>query len=63
MISFKQPILNLHLHFRYNWDKKLRLYDVFVPLYKGKKIKEDEIIKDFGKGDCMQIFAQFEAFV
>lgn len=44
-------------------DKKLRLYDVFVPLYKGKEIKEDEIIKDFGKGDCMQIFAQFEAFV
>ena len=44
-------------------DKELKLWDIFVPTYKGKMIDEKEIIKEFGNGNCMQIFAQFECFL
>lgn len=38
-----------------------KLSDVFVPSFKGKRIAEDEIISDLGRGSLMRVFAQFEA--
>ena len=40
--------------------KDITLTDIFKPVYRGKELKEDEIVKNFGRGSVMRVFTQFE---
>ncbi len=40
--------------------ESLKLEDIFVPKYRGKKIEPYSIETDLGRGDVMRVFAQFE---
>ena len=40
--------------------KGITLTDIFKPVYKGRELTEEEIVKNFGRGSVMRVFTQFE---
>ena len=41
----------------------LRLWDVYPPQFQGKKLAADSVLPEIQRGETMQVFAQFEAFL
>ena len=40
--------------------KGITLTDIFRPVYKGRELKEEEIVNNLGRGSVMRVFTQFE---